>query len=894
MEDNKPVVNDENIKLTELIDVSILQKMQDSFSAMARMAALTTDENGVPVTVGTNFSEFCTEFCRKSPIGRARCEQCDKMGAVRVMETQTPFSYYCHANLVDFAAPIMLDDRMIGSFIGGQVLTEPPDLDRMREIAREIRVDEEAFIEAAKKTQIVPQSAIERSTRFIFSFASILSDMAYKEYRARVLSREAMQATTQKSDFLANMSHEIRTPMNAVLGMAELALREEMSPQAQQYIRQIRSSGKNLLVIINDILDFSKIESGKMNIVEVVYEPLSIINDLANIVNNRIGSKNIEFTVDLSPDIPHKLFGDNIRIHQILINLLNNAVKFTQNGCVSLKMYSEPIDENTIMLKAEVSDTGMGIKKEDINKLFHSFHQVDSKRNRNVEGTGLGLAITQQLLGLMRGKVSVESVYEQGSTFFVELPQKIISPSPISETCDEEISVSMMIGNDYVRHQIKHDLEKRNIQYTDLGKTGSLPEIQNGFLIIDRALFEGSIKTYITENLNVKCLIIEPYDAPNDIDLPNVRLLKKPVYSVSLYSALGLSGEISVDGIDNDNFAFTAPEAHVLIVDDNSINLAVASGILEPLKMNIDTAGGATETIQKVKAKKYDIVFMDHMMPDVDGIETTHIIRRMIEGYEDVPIIALTANAVGGTREMFLNEGMNDFVAKPIETKEIVAMVKKWLPPEKIIPVSVQDGAELQKKETIKIEGLNTENAIRLLGSEKLFMQVLREYYLSVGSRSEALTRMLKENDISNYTINVHSLKSTSRQIGADELGELAADLEKAGKTNNVSFIRSNHDKLMEMCRSVEDILRGVFPDESIGEKPANTADSETTLALLDELQAALECFDTLAIDEIIEKMSGYKFEGYAEDLFEQLKSAAEQCDIDACAQIAENWKSAL
>ncbi|MGN0651282.1 MAG: PocR ligand-binding domain-containing protein [Oscillospiraceae bacterium] len=881
------------IKLTELIDVSILQKMQDSFSAMARMAALTTDENGVPVTKGTNFSEFCTEFCRKSPIGRARCEQCDKMGAVRVMETQTPVSYFCHANLVDFAAPIMLGNRMIGSFIGGQVLSEPPDIERMREIAREIEVDEEAFIEAAKKTQIVPQAAIERSTKFIFDFASILSDMAYKEFRSRELSREAMQAATQKSDFLANMSHEIRTPMNAVLGMAELALREEMSPQAQQYIKQIRSSGKNLLVIINDILDFSKIESGKMNIVEVVYEPLSLVNDLANIVNNRIGSKNLEFTVDLSPDLPCELFGDNIRLHQILINLLNNAVKFTKQGCVSLKLYSEPIDENTVMLKAEVSDTGLGIKEEDMDKLFHSFQQVDSKRNRNVEGTGLGLAITQQLLNLMRGSVSVQSVYEQGSTFTVELPQKIISATPISETGDEQVSVAMMIQNDYLRHQLKRDLQRKNIPYTDLGKTGTISDNKQAVLIIDRALFDGAVKEYLTLNTDVKCIVIEPYDAPNDISLANVRVLKKPVYSVSLYSALGLSGEIDTNGTETNSFVFTAPEAHVLIVDDNPVNLMVASGILEPLKMQIDTAGGATETLEKVKSIKYDIIFMDHMMPEVDGIETTHIVRRMIEGYEDVPIIALTANAVGGTKEMFLNEGMNDFVAKPIETKEIVAMVRKWLPAAKIIPVSVQESVQPQDKEIIHIEGLNTEKAIQLLGNQTLFMQVLKEYYLSIDSRAQTLTKMLESGDIGGYTIDVHSLKSTSRQIGAEELGELAFELEKAGKANDERFIRKHHGELLEKCAAVRDILKNVFPD-LMAEKQQQTADTETTLALLDELTEALECFDTLALDEIVEKMANYEFESYAQDLFEELKKAAKDCDIDVCAQIAEDWKSAL
>ncbi len=650
----RETVNAENIKLTELIDAKILQKMQDTFSAMARMAALTTDENGVPVTVGSRFSDFCTNYCRKSDIGRARCEQCDKMGAVMAMESQKPVSYFCHANLVDFAAPIMLGDRMIGSFIGGQVLSEAPDPERMREIAREIGVDEEGFIEAANKAQIVPQSAIDRATQFIYDFAGIISEMAYREFRSMELSREAMQAATQKSDFLANMSHEIRTPMNAVLGMAELALREDMSPQAQQYVRQIRSSGKNLLVIINDILDFSKIESGKMSVIDVVYEPLSLINDIVNIVNNRIGDKNIEFIVDLSPDIPHDLFGDNVRIHQVLINLLNNAVKFTKQGRVGLKMYSEFLDENNIVLKAEISDTGMGIKKEDLKKLFHSFQQLDSKRNRNVEGTGLGLAISQQLLHLMGGSISVESEYEKGTTFFIEIPQKVISLTPIADVKDENISVAVMIQNEYVLQQIKKDLDRVEIEYTDLGEGGSLEDIKSGFLIVEKGTVTASVKNYITENKDVQCLVVKGYDEVEETTLANVHYINKPVYSVTLYSKLGLSGEIVFGDDEKSEFIFKAPDAHVLIVDDNPINLTVACGILAPLKMQVDTANGASETLDKVKKIKYDLIFMDHMMPDVDGVETTHIVRRMIAGYEDVPIVALTANAIGGTKEMFL------------------------------------------------------------------------------------------------------------------------------------------------------------------------------------------------------------------------------------------------
>ncbi len=504
---------DEEVHLTDLISVETLQKIQDSFSKMARMAAHTTDENGKPVTEGSNFSEFCTNYCRKSPIGRERCEKCDRDGALKVLDSGKPVSYFCHANLVDFAAPIMLGDQMIGSFIGGQVLSEEPDYDKMRKYAKELGVDEEGFIEAARKAQIVPKAAIERSTNFIYEFAGIISDMAYKSYETIKLSKQAMQAAAHKSDFLANMSHEIRTPMNAVLGMAEMALREEMTPQAKQYIRQIRSSGKNLLVIINVILDFSKIESGKMNIVPVVYEPLSIINDLANIVNTRIGSKKIEFTVDFDPAMPHKLYGDNIRIQQILLNLLNNAVKFTEHGEVHLSVSFSQTDSENIMLKAIIKDTGIGIKKQDMDKLFKSFQQVDSKRNRNIEGTGLGLAISQQLLRLMGGSIHVESEYEQGSTFYVELPQKIIDTSPSIPEPDSIVKAALIIENEYVLEQIKKDLSRLGIEYSDLVNGENNFNITDGYIIIEKHLFGESILKKLAENPELKCLLLAPYDS---------------------------------------------------------------------------------------------------------------------------------------------------------------------------------------------------------------------------------------------------------------------------------------------------------------------------------------------------------------------------------------------
>ena len=767
----------------------------------------------------------------------------------------------------------MLGDRMIGSFIGGQVLAEEPNLERMRVVAKEIGVDEEAFLEAAKKVQIIPKAAIDRSTSFIYEFAGVISNMAFKSYET---IRLAELSAKQKSDFLANMSHEIRTPMNAVLGMAEMALREEMTPQAKEYIRQIRASGK-------------------MNIVEVVYEPLSIINSLSNIVNTRIGSKKLEFTVDFDAKLPHKLYGDNIRVQQILLNLLNNAVKFTEKGEVHLQITFDEIDSETIMLKAVVSDTGIGIKEQDFEKLFQSFQQVDSKRNRNIEGTGLGLAITQQLLKLMEGEISVESEYENGSTFYISLPQKIIDPAPSIPVPDSDLKASLIIENEFVLRQVCKDLSALGIKYTNLEEHGNLESVTDGYIIVEKHLFGDRIKKSLADNPKLKCLLIAPFESAADINMPRVKMLHKPVFSLGLYSALGLGDNLAEIGDSNeDNFRFIAPDAHILIVDDNPINLTVASGIIEPLQMQVDTATGALETIEKVKKVKYDIVFMDHMMPEVDGIETTHIIRRLIVGYEDVPIIALTANAIGGTKEMFLREGMNDFVAKPIEVTDIVAAIRRWLPKEKIVPITEHEKVKKsEKKQELVIEGLNTQHALALLGSEKLYMQILKEYYMSIEKRAAIISDMLQKNDIKGYTIEVHSLKSTSRQIGADELADLAASLEKAGNEQNVDLIFAKTSDLIADFLEYKKILAPVFPDveENSSQGSANVDD---VMKLLGEMTEALDEFDTLLVDEAVEKMSKMHFPDNQKELFKKLKEAAETTDIELCSEIVEEWKKLI
>lgn len=387
----------------------------------------------------------------------------------------------------------------------------------------------------------------------------------------------AVRANQAKGNFLANMSHEIRTPMNAILGMNEMVMREEISPKAAQYSQDIYNAGQTLLAIINDILDFSKIESGKMEIVPVAYELSSLLNDVIVMVTGKVGKKGLELVADVSPDIPHQLYGDELRIRQIVLNLVNNAIKYTDKGSVTLKVGFQKTGDEYLALQISVIDTGIGIREEDIDKLFDSFQRVDMAANRNVEGTGLGLAITKQLAEQMEGSIEVESVYGQGSTFRVSLPQKIMDETPIGDFASAVA-------------------ERRRNEQEDV--------------------------------------------------------------------------------------AFVAPDARILIVDDNKVNLVVAKGLIKETRIQIDSVLSGEEALEKIKTNKYDIILLDHMMPVMDGMETLKRMREQEENMSrDAAVIALTANAISGSREMYLAAGFEDYLSKPINALHYKELVRKYLPP---------------------------------------------------------------------------------------------------------------------------------------------------------------------------------------------------------------------
>ena len=558
--------------------------------------------------------------------------------------------------------------------------------------------------------------------------------------------QQAISAKESEERFLANMSHEIRTPMNAIVGMTEILLRGDLTKEQKEYLNNIKNSGNALVSIINDILDISKIEAGKMELVEEVYAFRQMLDDIEKIVRNRIGDKPVELLCDVDESVPDMLYGDGLRIRQIIINLANNAVKFTEEGQISIKIKSQLSEDDKVAVFVSVADTGQGIRQEDLNKLFGAFQQVDVVKNKGKEGTGLGLSISSHFVKMMGGQLEVKSEYGKGSEFFFTIYQKNVSEDMVCELQEEE-------------------------------------------------------------------------------NLMN----------------------------------FIAPNARILLVDDNEMNRKVAVDLLEPLRLQIDTATNGKKALSMIQEKEYDLVFMDHMMPIMDGVEATRRLREMDgEYFQKLPVIALTANAMKEAEKLFLEAGMNGFVPKPIQMKQICRVIREWLRQDLIEnsvgkEMPVIDNTENEMlEENLQIDGIDVLEGIKNSGGKKFLIEYLGDFCDLIDTKVQNIQEYLAEDRIRDFTIEVHALKNSSRLIGAMALSEQFHALEELGNANDKEKIMVETPKVLDNYKKYKEWLA---PYAAMKEREKKEVPKEEVIMYLQGIKEAIEAFDLDTADAAMEKL---------------------------------------
>ncbi|MCR4788288.1 MAG: response regulator [Lachnospiraceae bacterium] len=618
-------------------------------------------------------------------------------------------------------------------------------------------------------------------------------DKEKKERDALIVESErAIAANEAKSSFLSNMSHEIRTPINAVLGMNEMILRESSEQNIVSYSESIRTAGQTLLGIVNDILDFSKIEAGKMDIIPVDYDLSSVLSDLVNMIQTRVDEKGLVLNLEFDRETPKFLKGDEVRIKQIITNILTNAVKYTEKGNILFKLSYEKIDDDpdSIMLNVSVKDTGVGIKPEDMEKLFSEFERIDTKRNRKIEGTGLGMTITKRMLEMMGSSLKVESVYGVGSRFGFSLRQQVIK-----------------------------------------------------------------------------------WDELGDYETSYLEHLKKQSANAE---------------------RFTAPDASVLIVDDNPVNIIVFMSLLKRTKVKIDQAKSGDEALAITASKKFDMIFLDHMMPDKDGIETLHEMRmRQDDPNSDTPVICLTANAISGAREQYIAEGFDDYLTKPVDSDRLEEMMALYLPEDKMIEgggsVIRDDDNESEIPDLVKnIDEIDVETGIRNNGSVRTYIDTMCLFAKTAESNADEIERFISEDDIENATIKIHSLKSTSKIIGALDIAELAQKLENAGKASDIATLKNGVGSLLSRCRDLGRKLSGLLKTKEIRVDDLEPISDEMLKEAFGKIKDYAQDYDNSGVGEVLDELMKYRLPESEENRLKELLAASDEFDFERICSILE------